>query len=52
MLQNPENDAHTGTAAKVFNVEPQYVVKAQRDAGKTCNFGIIYGMKEKPFQRE
>ena len=47
MLQNPENDAHTGTAAKVFNVEPQYVVKAQRDAGKTCNFGIIYGMGPK-----
>lgn len=44
MLSNPENDAHTGTAAKVFNVEPQYVKKEQRDAGKTCNFGIIYGM--------
>ena len=51
MLQNPENDAHTGTAAKVFNVEPQYVVKAQRDAGKTCNFGIIYGMKEKTLSK-
>jgi DNA polymerase I len=36
-------DIHTATAAKVFNVAEQDVVKEMRYKAKSVNFGIIYG---------
>jgi DNA polymerase I len=36
-------DIHTATAAKVFNVAEEDVVKEQRYKAKSVNFGIIYG---------
>lgn len=37
-------DIHTATAAKVFDVAPEAVTRAQRSHAKTVNFGIIYGV--------
>jgi len=37
-------DIHTATAAKIYRVEPQRVSKEMRNAAKTANFGIIYGI--------
>lgn len=37
-------DIHRLTAAQIFNVEPDEVTPAQRGAGKTINFGVLYGM--------
>jgi DNA polymerase-1 len=37
-------DIHTATAAKIFNVAPGQVNRAQRGKAKTANFGIIYGI--------
>ncbi len=37
-------DVHTLTASKLFNVPYEEVSKQQRTVGKTINFGIIYGM--------
>lgn len=37
-------DVHSLTAAKLFNVSYDQVSKQQRAIGKTINFGIIYGM--------
>ncbi len=37
-------DVHTLTAARLFNVSYKDVSKQQRAVGKTINFGIIYGM--------
>jgi len=37
-------DIHTATAAKVFDVAPDAVTRAQRSHAKTVNFGIIYGV--------
>jgi DNA polymerase-1 len=36
-------DIHTATAAKVFSVEEQDVLKEMRYKAKSVNFGIIYG---------
>ena len=37
-------DVHSLTASKLFNVAYDSVSKEQRAVGKTINFGIIYGM--------
>ena len=37
-------DIHTSTAAKVFNVVKDAVTREQRSNAKTVNFGIIYGV--------
>jgi DNA polymerase-1 len=37
-------DLHTKTAAAIFRTQPQQVTKDQRNAAKTINFGICYGM--------
>lgn len=42
-FQNNE-DIHTATASKVFDVDPKDVSRAQRSNAKTVNFGIIYGV--------
>ncbi len=39
-----EEDIHTATAAKIYKVDPQKVSKEMRNAAKTANFGIIYGI--------
>ncbi len=40
-------DVHTLTAALMLGIEPEQVTKKQRDTGKTMNFALLYGMKEK-----
>ena len=42
-FQNNE-DIHSATAAKVFNVPLESVTREQRSNAKTVNFGIIYGV--------
>jgi len=37
-------DIHSSTAAKVFNIDIDKVTKEQRSNAKTVNFGIIYGV--------
>jgi DNA polymerase-1 len=37
-------DIHATTAAKIFDVELEEVTREQRGAGKTINFGVMYGM--------
>jgi DNA polymerase-1 len=37
-------DIHSATAAKVFNVSLEEVTREQRSNAKTVNFGIIYGV--------
>ena len=37
-------DIHTMTASKIYNVEPENVTREQRGNAKTVNFGIIYGV--------
>lgn len=37
-------DIHRRTASQVFEVEPEEVTRDQRDAAKTINFGVMYGM--------
>jgi DNA polymerase-1 len=37
-------DIHSSTAAKVFNINLSEVTKEQRSNAKTVNFGIIYGV--------
>ena len=37
-------DVHTAVAAEVFRVDPADVSKDQRNAAKTINFGIVYGV--------
>ena len=37
-------DIHTRTAAEVFGAAPGEVTREQRQAAKTINFGILYGM--------
>ena len=37
-------DIHTITAAKIYNVDPDDVSREQRGNAKTVNFGIIYGV--------
>ena len=42
-FQNNE-DIHTATASRVFNVKTEDVTREQRSNAKTVNFGIIYGV--------
>ena len=37
-------DIHTITASKIYNVKPYEVTREQRGNAKTVNFGIIYGV--------
>ena len=37
-------DIHTMTASKIYNVNPENVTREQRGNAKTVNFGIIYGV--------
>ena len=37
-------DIHTMTASKIYNVDPENVSREQRGNAKTVNFGIIYGV--------
>jgi DNA polymerase-1 len=37
-------DIHRLTASKIYGVEQDEVTRDQRGAGKTINFGIVYGM--------
>ena len=37
-------DIHTITASKIYNVDPENVSREQRGNAKTVNFGIIYGV--------
>ena len=42
-----EKDLHTTMAASVFGVKEDQVTSDQRSAGKTMNFGLIYGMSSR-----
>ena len=37
-------DIHTITASKIYNIKPDKVTREQRGNAKTVNFGIIYGV--------
>ena len=39
-----DQDIHTMTASKIYNVDPENVSREQRGNAKTVNFGIIYGV--------
>ena len=39
-----DQDIHSSTAAKVFNIDINEVTSEQRSNAKTVNFGIIYGV--------
>lgn len=41
-----DEDVHTITAARVFNVPPDRVTSEMRRVAKTVNFGVIYGMSD------
>ena len=41
---NQDEDIHTSTAARIFNVPHNKVSREQRSNAKTVNFGIIYGV--------
>jgi len=41
-----DEDVHTATASRVFNVSADDVTPAMRRAAKTINFGVIYGMSD------
>jgi DNA polymerase-1 len=41
-----DEDVHTATAARIFNISPESVTSDMRRAAKTVNFGVIYGMSE------
>ncbi len=43
---NRQEDVHSATAAKVFNVPVSQVTDAMRGKAKAVNFGIVYGMSE------
>ncbi len=40
---NRDDDIHTLTAAQIFNIAADKVTPAQRSAGKTVNFAVLYG---------
>ncbi|MEK7501159.1 MAG: DNA polymerase, partial [Patescibacteria group bacterium] len=42
-------DIHTRTAAEIFNVPLDKVTKDMRQAAKTLNFGVLYGMGPRAF---
>ena len=37
-------DIHTATAARVFNMPPEFVTPEMRSKAKAVNFGIVYGI--------
>lgn len=39
-----DQDVHRRTASEIFEIDPEQVTKQQRDAAKTINFGLLYGM--------
>jgi DNA polymerase-1 len=41
-----DDDVHTATAARIFNVSPEQVTSEMRRTAKTVNFGVIYGMSD------
>jgi DNA polymerase-1 len=41
-----DEDVHTATASRVFNVTPDKVTSEMRRVAKTVNFGVIYGMSD------
>jgi DNA polymerase-1 len=41
-----DEDVHTATASRIFNMSPEQVTSAMRRTAKTVNFGVIYGMSE------
>ena len=41
-----DEDVHTSTASRVFNVPPNEVTPDMRRVAKTVNFGVIYGMSD------
>ncbi|HIE17395.1 MAG TPA: DNA polymerase I, partial [Dehalococcoidia bacterium] len=41
-----DEDVHTITAARVFNIPPDRVTSEMRRVAKTVNFGVIYGMSD------
>jgi DNA polymerase-1 len=41
-----DEDVHTSTASRVFNVPPDEVTPEMRRNAKTINFGVIYGMSD------
>ena len=41
-----DEDVHTSTASRVFNVPPSEVTSDMRRVAKTVNFGVIYGMSD------
>ncbi len=43
---NNNEDLHTATAAKIYNIKASEVTKEQRRFAKTVNFGIVYGMSD------
>jgi DNA polymerase-1 len=47
-----EEDVHARTASLVFGVEIERVTREQRNAAKTINFGVIYGMGPQRLARE
>ncbi len=41
-----DEDVHTATASRIFNVPPDKVTSEMRRVAKTVNFGVIYGMSD------
>ncbi|GAH32668.1 unnamed protein product [marine sediment metagenome] len=41
-----DSDLHRLTASRVFKVPVEEVQAEQRDGGKACNFGVMYGISE------
>ncbi|HXW53248.1 MAG TPA: DNA polymerase I, partial [Myxococcota bacterium] len=39
-----DEDVHQRTAQEIFEIDSAQVTKEQRDAAKTINFGLLYGM--------
>jgi DNA polymerase I len=45
ILNDPRGDIHKGTASEMYGIPYDQVSKDLRNAAKTLNFGIIYGMQ-------
>ncbi len=41
-----DEDIHTATASRVFNIPPSQITPEMRRVAKTVNFGVIYGMSD------
>jgi len=41
-----DEDIHTATASRVFNVLPSDITPEMRRVAKTVNFGVVYGMSD------